>query len=78
MIPAMQITVDISEDFAARAAERGLSPEAYACEILGTGSQADSEWEAEAMRRANEIDVGRAQLVPWESIEARLRSLVAG
>jgi len=74
MISAMQITVDISEDFAARAAEMGLSPEAYAQELLGMGYPGDSEWEAEAPRRAGEIDAGRGQLVPWEAIEARLRS----
>ena len=74
----MQITVDISEDFAALAAELGLSPEAYAHDLLGAGRSADSEWEAEALQRANEIDAGRAQLVPWEAIEARLRSQITG
>ena len=74
----MQITVDISEDFATRAEELGLTPEAYAYELLGTGRSAELEWEAEALRRANQIDADKTQLVPWEAIETRLRSEIAG
>ena len=74
----MQITVDISEDFAVRAAELGLSPEAFAHELLGAGRSTDSEWEAEALQRAAQIDADKTQLVPWEAIEARLRSRITG
>jgi len=91
----MQITVEISEEFAARAANLGLTPEAYARELLSgeqplknpghdpqlrTGSDAnfESAWEAEALRRADEIDAGQTQLIPWEWIESKLRSRIAG
>ncbi len=75
---AMQIAVDVSEDFAAQAADLGLTPEAYAYDLLGVGGSADSEWETEALCRAGEIDNGKAHLVSWEAIEARLRSRISG
>jgi Putative addiction module component len=74
----MQITVEISEEFAAKAAGLGLTPEAYAHELLSAEQSAESAWEAEALRRANAIDAGEAQLIPWEQIESRLRSRIAG
>jgi putative addiction module component (TIGR02574 family) len=73
----MQITVEISEEFAARAANLGLTPEAYAREVLTAEITADATWEAEALRRAGEIDSGQATPIPWEQIESRLRSRVS-
>jgi hypothetical protein len=74
----MQITVEISEEFAAKAADLGLTPEAYAHELLSGEQTVESSWEAEALRRASAIDAGEAQLIPWEQIESRLRSRIAG
>jgi hypothetical protein len=74
----MQITVEISEEFAARAADLGTSPEAYAHELLDGESATQVLWETEALRRTGEIDAGQAKLIPWDQIESRLRSRIAG
>uniref|UniRef100_E6QN13 Uncharacterized protein n=1 Tax=mine drainage metagenome TaxID=410659 RepID=E6QN13_9ZZZZ len=76
----MQITVEISEDFAARANQLGLTPEAYASELLlaANRDELDAAWEAEALRRAAEIDSGNSQPVPWEQIQSRLHARIAG
>lgn len=74
------ITVEISEQFAARAADLGLTPEAYAREIL-TSMESDqaieADWIAEAERRAAAVDAGKATLASWEQIEQRLRQRIA-
>ena len=74
----MQITVEISDQFATEAAELGLTPEVYASELLSDGRSNDALWEAEALRRANGIDTGQTTLVAWEQIESRLRARIAG
>ena len=74
----MQITVDISEDLIARAAELGLTPEAYIRDLFSREQSAESLWQREAERRAGEIDKSRTKLVSWEEIELRLRSRIAG
>jgi hypothetical protein len=76
----MLITVEISEQFAARAADRGLTPQAYAEELLSKAEadgSFDADWIAEAERRADQIDSGNASLVSWEEIEQRLRKRIA-
>lgn len=45
---AMQITVDISEDFATRAEELGLTPETYAYELLAPA--APQSWNGKPRR----------------------------
>ncbi len=45
----MQITVVISEVFAALAVERLLSPQAQEHDLLGARSSVDSIWEVEAL-----------------------------
>ncbi len=74
----MQILVALSADFAARAAALGLTPEAYAHDLLAQDPSADALWQIEAIRRSAEIDEGRAELISWEKIESRLRSRIAG
>lgn len=73
----MQITVEISDQEAARAAELGLTPEAYIRDLLTRDSIQESEWITEVMRRSEAIDVGSAKVIAWEEIEARLRSRLA-
>ncbi|MFC5863484.1 addiction module protein [Acidicapsa dinghuensis] len=77
---SMLITVEISEQFAARAADLGLSPEAYALEILAataSNEAIEAGWITEAERRAADIDSGKVTLTSWEQIEQRLRQRIA-
>ena len=86
----MRITVEISEDFAAQAAQLGISPEAYASELLlganrdeanrdeANRDEIDPAWESEALRRAAEMDSGNSQPVLWEQIQSRLHARIAG
>jgi len=73
----MQITVEITDEEAARAADLGLTPEAYVRDLLVRDTLIERSWAAEASRRGAELDEGRTQTVSWEQIEARLRSRVA-
>lgn len=74
----MQVTVEIPEELAARAAQLGLTPEAYVHDLLVRDIAQEGAWIQEAQRRAEAIDSDAAKVVSWEEIEARLRSRIAG
>lgn len=77
----MQITIEISEEQAARAAELGLTPEAYVRDLLSRNASQD-EWEGawieEAKQRSTALDNASAKAIAWEEIESRLRARIAG
>lgn len=41
------------------------------------GDMSDAEWDAEMKRRISEVEEGRVQTIPWETVREEMRALIA-